>query len=146
MKIRIKIICKKCANEFEVIPSRKDTAKYCSYKCSNNRIRTKKELLKISNSSKQKFIDNPKLRINQAKRGRKLFKKMNEDGKAFRMPIGYHTEKHKKYMSELMSNRIVSRKTCNKIKKNHWSNSINADKIIKKIQNSKRMSKKMECI
>jgi len=141
-KLRIPIICKKCNTEFEVIPSRMNSAKYCSSKCSNNRIRTEEELLKISNASKQKFIDNPVLLKNQAELGRKLFKKMNDDGKAFRMPIGYHTEAHKQYMSELMSNRIVSSETCDKIKENHWSNSSNSDNVIKKIKNSKKTSKK----
>jgi len=141
MKYRIKKICKKCENEFEVIPSRY-SAKYCSYKCSNNRIRTKDELDKISKGSKQKFIDNPELRNVVAKSGSINIKKANDNGTAFRMPKGYHTDTHKKYMSELMTDRYISDETKLKIKENHWSNSANVDEIISKIKKSKETSEK----
>ena len=31
--LKVNLICKQCSKEFKIIPSRKDTAKYCSMKC-----------------------------------------------------------------------------------------------------------------
>lgn len=131
--LKIQLICKKCGNVFEVGSHRKNQ-KYCSYTCSNNRIRTQDELNKISTASKQKFIDNPELRKKQADTGKRVFDEMNKNGKAFRMPKGYHTDEYKTHMKEIMTNRIVSDETREKIKKNHWSNQNNREEIINKIK------------
>jgi len=129
-KQRIKLNCKLCGKEFEVIPSRLDTAKYCSHKCSNNRIRTDEELEKISIASKQKFIDRPELYKVVAENGKRAMKYINENGLAWRMPEGYHTEEHKKNMSKLMSGRSLSKKTRERISQNHWSKRDDADEIM----------------
>jgi len=139
---RVKQKCVVCDENFYVIPSRKLTAKYCSNICKNNRKRSNSELKKISEASKQKFIDNPELRNICSENGKKAMKYINDTGKNFIMPVGYHTEEHKKYMSELMTDRYVSDETKLKIKENHWSNSDNADDIISKIKKSKEISEK----
>jgi hypothetical protein len=86
--------------------------------------------------------------------GSNTMKKINEDGRAFRMPKGYHTEEHKARMKEIMTNRICS--WSEEIKKNHWTKKTTEEvqEIINKIQqngtktNTKRgwfFSSKMNC-
>jgi len=86
--------------------------------------------------------------------GSNTMKKINENGKAFRMPKGYHTEEHKVRMKEIMANRICSWNE--EIKKNHWTrkSAEEVQEIINKIQqngtktNAKRgwfLSSKMNC-
>lgn len=140
-KQRIKLNCKLCGNEFDVIPSRSDTAKYCSYKCSNNRIRTDDELNKISEASKQKFIDNPELRQISSENGKKAMDHINNNGLTFRIPKGYHSKEYKEKMSDLMTGRTLSDKTKNKIAKNHWSKTENANEIMDKILESRESNK-----
>lgn len=132
-KQRIKLNCKLCGCEFEVMPSNAGVAKYCSYKCSNNRIRTDDELQKISKASKQKFIDNPELRQISSETGKKSMGYINNNGLAFRMPKGFHSDAYKEKMSTIMTGRVVSNETKSKIAKNHWSKKENADEIMGKI-------------
>jgi hypothetical protein len=129
----VKLNCRLCKTEFEVTPYRAKNAKYCSYECSNNRIRTDEELEKISKASKQKFIDNDKLREVSAENGRKAMNYINNNGLAFRMEKGYHTDEYKKMMSNIMSGRKLSKHTKNLIKENHWSNKENSIDIVNKI-------------
>jgi hypothetical protein len=139
-KERISIICEGCDNTFEIIPSRFGKSKYCSHKCSNNRIRTKEELDKISIASKERFINNPNLRNIVSKNGKKAMEYINENKLNFIMPKGYHTEEHKLKMKEMMSGRNVY--WGEKIKENHWSKSENKADIIKKINKAKIKSVK----
>lgn len=135
------IVVKKChVCGMEFIPKRKNKkAKYCSYVCSNNRKRTKEELEKIGKKSKEKFIKNPELLNVVAKNGKKAMKYINDNGLAFRMPVGYHTEDHKKYMSELMTGRDVTWN--DKIKENHWSTDLEKrEETVAKINKSKKSS------
>ena len=133
------VILLTCRND--IIKSINNKKKYCNYKCSNNRKRTQEELDKISKASKEKFIKNPELRKICADNGMRIMKYINENGLAFRMPIGYHSEEHKKYMSELMTGREIKWK--DKIKESHWSTDpIKREKTLEKIKKSKEISVK----
>lgn len=84
--------------------------------------------------SKLKFINNPKLIDAFKIRSSAVMKKLNADGKAWRMPPGYHTDEFKKKLSSRMKNKVVSADTRKKISDNHWSTDIsNKELIIKKI-------------
>lgn len=137
-KERIEMICVKCGNKFEIIPSRIKTAKYCSHKCSNNRIRTNDELNKISLASKEKFVKNPNLKQIVSNNGKKAMQYINENNLNFVMPKGYHTTEHINKMKNIMTGRDVT--WGDKIKKNHWSTSNNKNNIVEKINKSKSQS------
>lgn len=111
-KIRINKICMTCGKEFEVMPFRKDTAKYCSLNCINvgrqswnkglkgynsNYPRSVEWKQKISDSNKQRFIDNPQLREESSRRWKLLYStgkiKSKAHGNAkggFREDIGHY--------------------------------------------------------
>lgn len=131
---RKKIACQICGYKFYV--SKNAKTKFCSNECRHKAGHTKETKLKIGKKSKQKFIDKPELRKISAENGRRNMKALNESGKAFRMPKGYHTEEYKKYMSRIMTGREITWN--DKIKENHWSKSENRDDIIDKIITSRK--------
>lgn len=77
---------------------------------------------KISEShwSKKPNDETVHIRSKLSVNGTKVMRMLNETGQAFRMPKGYHSEEHKKYMSNLMKNRNVT--WSEKIKSSHWIN------------------------
>ena len=81
----------------------------------------------------KKFKKNPKLRKICAKNGRKNITKVNESGLGWKMPVGYHTEKHKQKIKDLMTGRKVTWK--DKIKKSHLAhNEKKREEVIQKIR------------
>lgn len=59
------------------------------------------------------------IRAKMSINGTNTMKRINDEGKAFRMPKGYHTEEHKEKMRQLMLGRTVTWN--DKIKDNHWT-------------------------
>lgn len=85
----------------------------------------------LSKIHKEKFDKHPELREKLRMIGSQNIRKVNEKGLGWRMPKGYHTEEHKKRMSELLTGREITWK--NKIRESHWARSENAQEIIDKI-------------
>lgn len=127
-----------CGDLFYVRRGRIDTAKYCSDVCRLSVPFTESRRRKISNASTQKFIDNPHLREISAHNGKRTMRKLNADGMGWRMPIGYHSEAHKRRMSDLMRGRKVT--WGDKIKDNHWAYSSKREYVISKIMKSRESS------
>ncbi len=111
---------------------------------------------KISEShwARRPLSETVEIRKKMSLNGQRTFKKLHEEGKAFRMPKGYHTEEHKQKIKKLMTGRVVTWNE--KIKENHWTKKSDEEiqKIINKIQhcgtktNAKRgwfFSHKMNC-
>lgn len=130
--------CLICGTSFYVRKGRIYSAKYCSNRCRHSAPFSMETRQKISETSKQKFIDNPSLRKIASDNGRRVMKKLNESGEAWRMPKGYHTEDHKKYISDIMRGRKVT--WGDKIRNNHWSYSDKRDIVIDKILKSRKSS------
>lgn len=88
-------------------------------------------------SAVEKFEKFPELRKMCSENGTKNITKVNNAGLGWRMPVGYHTEEHKKYMSELYTGREIKWK--DKIKETHWSKN---EEMRKKVteQNSKHLA------
>lgn len=116
-KLSIERNCLHCNKT--IITTEKRNKKYCSTYCSKKRIKSENELSKISKTSAEKFIKNPKLREVSSKNGKKAMQYLMENNLRWQMPPGYHTDKHKQYMKELMTGRNVT--WSDKIKKNHWT-------------------------
>lgn len=119
--MQVEKICLICGNSYHVRMGRADISKYCSNECRYKRKLTDDALHRISVSSSEKFNKRPELKLIAAENGRRVMTMLNRTGNAFRMPIGYHTDAHKNYMSVLMQNRTIT--WSDKIKDNHWSKS-----------------------
>lgn len=79
-----------------------------------------RQAIKDSHWTKKPHEETLEIRKAISENGTRVMTKVNADGKAFRMPKGYHTEEHKQYMRELLTGRNVTWN--DKIKESHWSN------------------------
>lgn len=78
-----------------------------------------KKKVRESHWSKKPLEDTIRIREKMSINGTNSMIKINSEGKAFRMPKGYHTEEHKEKMRSLMLGRTVLWN--DKIKNSHWT-------------------------
>ena len=84
-----------------------------------------------SEAAKRKYQEQPSLREALREVGRRNMTSMNERGLGWRMPVGFHTEEHKRRMSELLTGRVVTWN--DKIKASHWTKRDDVADIVDRI-------------
>lgn len=101
-----------------------------------------REKIKASHWANKPIEETIAIRKILSENGKKVFDKLNKDGRAWRMPKGYHSEEHKQRMRDLMTGRACT--WSDAIKKTHWVNKPAEDvaSIIEKIQATDSQTKK----
>lgn len=72
-----------------------------------------------SHWSKKPIIETAELRAKLSENGKRVMSQLNIDGRAFRMPKGFHSQEFKDKMRLIMTNRSITWN--DKISANHWT-------------------------
>lgn len=113
-----KKVCPVCENIFK---TRLKNQKSCSYECGRILM----------------HINNPELKDFKSKNFTKQLKALHENGKAYKMPKGKHTQEFKDKAS-IRAKNPKSEETKNRIKENHWSNKEDKEDVIDRLLETRR--------
>jgi len=80
-----------------------------------------KEKIKNSHWTTRPEDETFEIRKRISENGSAVMKKVNSEGKAFRMKKGFWSEDHKNYMSSVMKGRVFTEEAIELMKKSHWS-------------------------
>ena len=146
-----KVICKICGKEFKSLAGH--LKKHGHDKNSYHEIfpnaiiqsldEEQKKKISISHWSKRDPNEIMHIKRVLSENGKAAMKKINENGKAFRMKSGFWSQAHKDYMSDLMEGRVIDDNWKQRIRDSHWSKKDpdNVIEILHKIQDNSKGNK-----
>ena len=99
-----------------------------------------KEKIKSSHWSTREATETENIRKKISENGARVMKRLNDEGKAFRMEKGFWSEDHKSYMRTIMKGRNFSEETIVLMKLHHWTKKSPSEVLetLRKIQHNDR--------